>query len=93
MGRCGQSYLLLSVVIFSQNKIQTTEIKSKHGIILSCSFSHDGASDLSVDREILELSKALEGMKYGFLNAAIEARAAGGRNGDIWEWLKIAMES
>jgi lipoate-protein ligase A len=69
------------------------EIKSKHGVILSCTLSHEGVDGSLVNGEFHELTKALEGNRYGFVdNSAIEGRTAGGRSGDVWKWLETVME-
>jgi len=71
----------------------TAEITSKHGIILSCSLSHEDADKPLDDGELFELTKALEGKNYGFVDdMAVEGRIAGLHSADVWKWLKTAME-
>jgi lipoate---protein ligase len=73
--------------------MQSTEIKSKHGVILSCSFSYDGVNRTSVNEELFKLAKALEGKRYGFVDkAAVEKQTARIHSRDVWKWLKRVME-
>jgi len=68
------------------------EITSKHGIILSCSLSHEDVDKPLVNDELSELTKALQGKKYGFVDdAAVEGRTASLHSADVWRWLKTAM--
>ena len=69
------------------------QIKSKHGVILSCSLSHENVNNLSGDDELFELAKALEGKRYGFVDDAMVMRkTAGVHTREVWKWLKIKME-
>lgn len=78
------------VLIISSAKAlsQTAEINSKHGVILSCTFSHgtrEGSRDLS------RLSQALEGQRYGFVDrAAVESKIDEAEK-EVWDWLRIMM--
>lgn len=69
------------------------QIKSKHGIILSCSLSHENVNNPLGDGELFELAKALEGKRYGFVDdAMVMGTTAGVHTREVWKWLKIKME-
>ncbi|KAF9006758.1 hypothetical protein BDQ17DRAFT_1352343 [Cyathus striatus] len=70
------------------------EIKSKHGIILSCALQVENYSpdDNSVTESIAHLGKLLEGQRYAFIDDAILG-AINGPVGDVRTWLWSAMES
>ncbi|KAL4065143.1 hypothetical protein V8B97DRAFT_1867378 [Scleroderma yunnanense] len=76
-------------------------IRSKHGIILSCSFALSPASSTSpnIQMALSELGKRLEGKRYGFvLDAEVFvpsecalAEVAKSEVSDVWRWLKLEM--
>jgi len=60
------------------------EIRSKHGVILSCTFTVDGTPNL----EWLEkLGGKLEGQRYGFLDNNLTEYDGGGRTQEVRQWL------
>jgi lipoate-protein ligase A len=66
------------------------EIRSKHGLILSCSFTVEDTSDL----EWLErLGLGLEGQRYGFLHNTVVEYGGVGRAQEVWQWLREEMAS
>jgi hypothetical protein len=88
VGQCGRQ---LSPILSStaQNKsTQAAEIRSRRGIILSCSFTHD-TNDPYLDDELTGLAEGLEGKRYGF----IDKPEGKGRHADVWLFLKQAMDS
>ncbi|KAL4069865.1 hypothetical protein V8B97DRAFT_2024506 [Scleroderma yunnanense] len=76
-------------------------IRSKHGIILSCSFALSPASSMSSNIQMVlsELGKWLEGKRYGFVldvevfvpSECALAEAAKSEVSDVWRWLKLEM--
>jgi lipoate-protein ligase A len=91
MGERGKSYTSVSREYWL-SQIQSAEIKSKHGVILSCSLLHEGVHKCSVNEELYGLAKALEGKSYGFVNDLVEERTVGVHSADVWKWLKTMME-
>ncbi|KAI0276326.1 hypothetical protein BGY98DRAFT_986374 [Russula aff. rugulosa BPL654] len=58
------------------------KIRSKHGLILSCSLTVEDTSDL----EWLErLGRGLEGQRYGFLDNTVMAYDGVGRAQEVWQ--------
>jgi hypothetical protein len=54
--------------------------------------SHEDVDKPLVNDELSELTKALQGKKYGFVDdAAVEGRTASLHSADVWRWLKTAM--
>lgn len=70
--------------------IQTADIHSKHGIILSCTFSSSESADPGSMRQLGELSERLKQQRYGFVDeSALGAEAhEGGLQGAVWHWLR-----
>jgi len=60
------------------------EIRSKHGKILSCSFTPDSG--------LTGLGTSLEGERYGCIDGE-DIRVKEGRERDVWTWLRDAMNS
>ncbi|KAF9238816.1 Lipoyltransferase and lipoate-protein ligase [Melanogaster broomeanus] len=76
----------------------TSTIHSKHGLILSCSFSlSEDASISQTTRSALDtLSQNLIGTRYGFVDGSETLGAIGGGNEvgrveEVWSWLKGEM--
>ncbi|CAL1700293.1 unnamed protein product [Somion occarium] len=73
----------------------TARIRSKHGIILNCSFElPDGHQSISDDL-VQDQSRQLEGQRYGFLDETKEGiqRMMEGPGAEIWQWLKMEMDT
>ncbi|KIJ69859.1 hypothetical protein HYDPIDRAFT_104496 [Hydnomerulius pinastri MD-312] len=74
----------------------TSSIRSKHSLILSCSFSlSEGVSISESTRTGLdELGRSLEGRKYAFVGDE-EVACAGEAEGvgEVWKWLKEEMST
>lgn len=67
--------------------LQSAEITSKHGIILSCDISVENVQDYELRHD--NLCKALLGKKYGFVdNLEHEGATAGKYDQDLWAWLR-----
>ncbi|KAI0732854.1 hypothetical protein C8Q72DRAFT_815227 [Fomitopsis betulina] len=68
----------------------TADIHSKHGIILSCTFSSSESADPGSMRQLGELSERLKQQRYGFVDeSALGAEAhEGGLQGAVWHWLR-----
>jgi len=65
------------------------KMRSKHGVILSCSLTVEDTSDL----EWLEwLGRGLEGQRYGFLDNTVGYDGVG-RAQEVWQWLIEEMAS
>ncbi|KAI9000719.1 Lipoyltransferase and lipoate-protein ligase [Trametes punicea] len=71
------------------------ELKSKHGIILSCSFTHFEGVDSELRAGLEKLAGGLEGEKYGLVDerridlaSSLDQRVPG-----VWEWLRTEMDS
>ncbi|TFY67634.1 hypothetical protein EVJ58_g1479 [Rhodofomes roseus] len=72
----------------------TAHIKSKHGVILSCSFEIPASADSTLDQNLTALSKRLEQQKYGFVeDSALGPEVHSGALGEVWEWLRAEMDS
>jgi len=70
------------------------EIKSKHGVILSCSISHEGVDDSKIKQELIGLGQALEKKMFGFVHdAVLETNIVGAHSRDVWSWLRTVMNS
>lgn len=66
------------------------KIRSKHGVILSCSLTVEDTSDL----EWLEmLGRGLESQRYGFLDNTVMGYDGVGRAQEVWRWLIDEMAS
>ena len=74
---------------------QTTQITSKHGVILSCTFQVTDMDGSDISRQLREdldaLSKQLEGQKYGFLDDSLSPKLGPIR--DVWTVLTRAMST
>ena len=69
--------------------LQTANIRSKHGVILSCSLTIDDTSDSEwLDR----LDRRLEGQRYGFLDEVTGLDGCG-RTQEVLQWLIEEMAS
>lgn len=70
---------------------QSTKIHSKHGVLLSCAFDLTGTEDNihGVRDGLDELSRALEGQRYGSLASQLEPGQEQLR--DLWNALNYAM--
>ncbi|KAH9855036.1 Lipoyltransferase and lipoate-protein ligase [Lenzites betulinus] len=70
------------------------ELRSKHGIILSCAFLSEGLND-TLREKLAEFGGKLEGQRYGAVDERVTAAAREGepRLADVWEWLKVVMDS
>ncbi|KAI0268098.1 hypothetical protein BC834DRAFT_923217 [Gloeopeniophorella convolvens] len=67
----------------------TANIRSRHGVILSCSVTAEGASDSG---ELEALGKGLEGQKYGFLNNQLEQGSSESAH-EVRQWLTDEMSN
>lgn len=68
---------------------QTADIRSKHGVILSCSLTIDDTSD---SEWLDSLGRKLEGQRYGFLDKVTEFDGCG-RTQEVQHWLVEEMAS
>ncbi|OSD04531.1 Lipoyltransferase and lipoate-protein ligase [Trametes coccinea BRFM310] len=73
----------------------SAELRSKHGIILSCTFTHSGNSDSSLLTGLEKLAQGLEGERYGFVDESVAefASSIDERIGEVWQWLRTEMDS
>ncbi|KAI0000029.1 hypothetical protein BJV77DRAFT_939542 [Russula vinacea] len=67
----------------------TADIRSKHGVILSCSLTIDDTSD---SEWLDSLGRKLEGQRYGFLDKVTEFDGCG-RTQEVQHWLVEEMAS
>lgn len=74
---------------------QAVELRSKHGVILSCTFTHVGTIAPALREGLDRLATSLEEQKYGSVDEGVVAGAAAGdgRVAEVWEWLKSEMDS
>jgi hypothetical protein len=73
---------------------QTAEIRSKRGVILSCSVIHNNGEDTPLNRELNSLAVILEGKKYGFVDdTATSGIKSKSRRGDALCYLRHGMDS
>ena len=73
---------------------QGAEIRSKHGIILSCRLEPSVYADESLKGYFALLSMTLEGQRYGFVDDKAAAVASQDeRIAGVWDWLRTAMDS
>lgn len=68
---------------------QTANIRSKHGVILSCSLTIDDTSD---SEWLDSLGRRLEGQRYGFLDKETGFDGCG-RTQEVQQWLVEEMAS
>ncbi|KAI9064843.1 Lipoyltransferase and lipoate-protein ligase [Trametes sanguinea] len=74
----------------------SAELRSKHGIILSCTFVHSETE--SIDSSLLtgleKLAHGLEGEKYGFVDESVAQLplSVDERVERVWQWLKEEMD-
>lgn len=92
MGRCSK---LFSSSYFPEApliKAQTANIRSKHGVILSCSLEYESSAE---PKDALDcLAKNLEGQRYGFVEDSLsEGSNADERVGQVWNWLRAEINS
>ncbi|KAL7282633.1 LOW QUALITY PROTEIN: hypothetical protein ACG7TL_004105 [Trametes sanguinea] len=80
---------------FLDASYQSAELRSKHGIILSCTFTHSEHSDSSLLTGLEKLAQGLEGERYGFVDesVAVFASSIDERIGEVWQWLRTEMDS
>ncbi|KII94603.1 hypothetical protein PLICRDRAFT_33404 [Plicaturopsis crispa FD-325 SS-3] len=66
----------------------TAEIRSKHGIILSCAFKYANGED-ATSTGLGAVRKALEGQRYGFMQDYSESGVPVAQEPakDVWNWL------
>ncbi|KAI0329528.1 Lipoyltransferase and lipoate-protein ligase [Cubamyces sp. BRFM 1775] len=70
------------------------ELRSKHGVILACSFNRPEEVDGSLRMKLDTLASRLEGQRYGSVGSEISQFAKDDeRIADIWAWLRIEMDS
>ncbi|KAI0355388.1 Lipoyltransferase and lipoate-protein ligase [Trametes cingulata] len=68
-------------------------LRSKHGIILSCTFTYPEGTDSALRARLEELAHRLEGERYGFVDEGVAELASEGRVGEVWRWLRTEMDS
>ncbi|KDQ64230.1 hypothetical protein JAAARDRAFT_118000 [Jaapia argillacea MUCL 33604] len=75
----------------------TAQIRSKHGVILSCSLAltplRGGDTSQELQEELGELGKQLEGQRYGFVDEARLRNEIGDHTKAVWEWLREQMDT
>lgn len=71
----------------------TTQISSKHGVIVSCTFqvTDTDGSERQLREDLDALSKQLEGQMYGFLDDGLSPKLGPLR--DVWTVLTRAMST
>ncbi|KAI0638498.1 Lipoyltransferase and lipoate-protein ligase [Trametes polyzona] len=70
------------------------ELRSKHGIILSCTFTHPEGEESTLWQGLEALARRLEGERYGSVNDTVASLAeSDGRVADVWTWLRSEMDS
>ena len=89
MGECGASNLYAPVQINSLLGSQAAEIRSKHGVILSCTLTTD---DTTLSKNLDKLGVMLEGQKYGSVRSDL-LDSAEQRLRDVAVWLEREMRS
>ncbi|KAI0677240.1 Lipoyltransferase and lipoate-protein ligase [Trametes maxima] len=71
----------------------SAELRSKHGMILGCSFTypHDIYPGLRVDLDNLALT--LAGQRYGSVDESHRELEGKSTVADVWQWIKTVMDS
>ncbi|CCM01759.1 uncharacterized protein FIBRA_03825 [Fibroporia radiculosa] len=71
----------------------TAKIHSKHGVLLSCTFTTDEDVDVPLKEKFKDLEVRLEQQRYGFLDDRILGQELAGTEEvlDVWRWLKAEM--
>ena len=73
---------------------QSAELRSKHGIILSCSMTCSENVEEAIKEHLALLVLKLEGQKYGFVDDSISLLVDGdARAAAVWNWLKTEMDT
>ena len=73
---------------------QTADIRSKHGIILSCSLAFSENAEERLKERLAVLVTRLQGQRYGFVDDSVALLAEGDeRVAGVWEWLRREMDS
>ena len=79
---------------FHSHILQSAEIRSKHGIILSCSLVFPEGAEESMKEHLAVLAMRLKGQRYGFVDDSIKLLAKeDDRVAAVWEWLGTEMDS
>lgn len=74
--------------------LQSAVIQAKHGIIQSCSLTFSDSAEDTLKERLAELSKRLQGQRYGFVDNSITLLAAEDEGvAIVWEWLQEKMDS
>ncbi|KZT66040.1 Lipoyltransferase and lipoate-protein ligase [Daedalea quercina L-15889] len=72
----------------------TAEIRSKHGVILSCCFEMSNRRDLELEQQLAALGEKLKQQKYGLVDeSALGPEVHGGATGEVWGWLRVEMSN
>ncbi|EPS98727.1 hypothetical protein FOMPIDRAFT_1125697 [Fomitopsis schrenkii] len=67
----------------------TADIHSKHGVILSCTFTLPASVDPELVRQLVELGERLKQQRYGFVDeGCLGAEMHEGAQGAVWRWLQ-----
>ena len=73
---------------------QSAEIRSKHGIILSCSLVVSESAGETVKERVAVLVTRLQGQRYGFVDDSMALLAEEDKCvARVWEWLRTEMDS
>ncbi|KAI0371535.1 Lipoyltransferase and lipoate-protein ligase [Pilatotrama ljubarskyi] len=69
-------------------------LRSKHGIILSCTLTYPQGIGPDLKAKLEELAIRLEGERYGFVDEGVAALASRDRcAAEVWGWLRTEMDS
>ncbi|TBU63239.1 Lipoyltransferase and lipoate-protein ligase [Dichomitus squalens] len=74
--------------------VVSAEIRSKHGVILSCSVACSESTEEHLKERLAALVKRLQGQRYGSVDDGITLLAEEDeRVTGVWEWLRTEMDS